>query len=392
MTKFVISVILLLCVGYVATDLYLPSLPAIVQQLQTTISKGQLTVSLYMVTFSLSQLLYGPFSERFGRRKIFFFGLFFSLIGTFFCLFSFNITQLIIGRLLQGAGLGAGAALCRPIIRDVASGDQYAHIASFLAMSAAFFMAAGPAIGGYLQVTWGWRSPFLVLALFTLLVIIALYFWLPETKKELNREALHTRFFFKSYWQLLSNPIFMGYALCAAATIGGLFAYFTTSPFLLQNMIGLTPIQYGWSVVILGAGLSFGGFLNTHLLKVKGRHFSLLCAVALLILTTVAMLTLALFDYENPYVIVGPMFFYTLCVAIIMASATAGAFTPFPHIAGFAGALFGTLIILGAAVSSYIMSIFENQDQLLLALFLVAAAIAATLLQWVAFCFVDKKE
>ena len=391
MNKFVFALIFVITIGYVATDLYLPSLPAITDALGTTPTLVQLTIPLYMVSFALAHLFFGPLSDKVGRRKVILFGLLFSLLGTIPSIFVTDIRQLIAARFVQGVGLGAAVCVCRPAIRDIAHGDAFAHLSSILATCSAIFMALGPAVGGYLQQYFGWRSPFIFLSIYSIFVLILSYARIHETNKNLRKDALKPKIFFGTYLKLLTHPIFMGYSLAASVTLGGTMAYFTASPFILQKQMGLSPVIYGWTVLIVAAGMAIGGYLNQILLRHFGRHRSLVVGIYLLYIGGLSMLACALLSFANPYTFIIPMGFFAFGMSITISNATAGAFTPFADIAGFAGALFGCIFILGAAFSSSLIASFTTQTPLLVAIFLLISATTALFLQCVAFLSVDKK-
>lgn len=154
-STFVPVVILLLSIGFVATGLYLPSLPMIVKNLHTNITNLQLTLSLYLLCFGLSQLIFGPLSEKYGRRRIIYVGIFLSMPGTILSFLAPNIELLIVGRIIQGLGLGASAIVARSVFRDAFSGDRLAFYGSFLPIGYSFLMAVAPLLGGIFNSTLG---------------------------------------------------------------------------------------------------------------------------------------------------------------------------------------------------------------------------------------------
>jgi len=158
---FFLVLVTLTTFGHTLADMYVPSLPAITKAFQIPISYVQLSVSAYMLTFSLSQIIYGPFSERYGRKPPIYFGLILCLIGTFICASATDITQLIIGRLVQGIGGGAAIAVGRAIARDIYSGTALAKVTSYLGMTATILLALSPVIGGYLQEHFHWQAVFI---------------------------------------------------------------------------------------------------------------------------------------------------------------------------------------------------------------------------------------
>ena len=232
--SFFLTVLILSSIGLVATDVYLPSLPFIEVDLSTTKNIAQLSLTFYLVSFSLSQLFYGPLSDKIGRRKVALGGLTISLFGTLVCIFAPSIYLLILGRLIQGLGLGAGSTLARSIRRDVHSGNDLSHFGSYIIIGTSILFAIAPAIGGYIQEYIGWRFNFLFLLVFTLFGLICVWFWLPETNKNPNLLALKFKSMVHHYFVLLKSPVFMGYSLCSGLAFGGFAAYLVSTPFLLK--------------------------------------------------------------------------------------------------------------------------------------------------------------
>ncbi len=379
------TVLLLSAVGFVATDLYLPSLPSIRDAFESTTRLAQFTLSFYLFAFSLSQLFYGPFSDRFGRRKVAMTGILFSFIGTFVCILAWDMQVLLIGRVLQGAALGVGAAIARAAMRDVYSGDKLAHVGSFLPVGTAALLAGAPALGGYVQTYLGWRVNFMFLLLITILVVFMIFRWLPETNRKLNPSALKPTIFLKNYFHLLKSPIFLGYVACASLSFGGLFAYFATSPFLFEEVLGLTPVQYGWLAFVVASGIALGGFGNSILVKRFGRHRMLVASVVTMFCAGLIMLIPALFGLISVSLIVFPMCLYGVGLAASFANAFAGALHSFAKIAGFAGGLYGCIQILGGSLSTTLVAFFKAESQLPLSIILCVIGVLCYFLQLIAF-------
>ncbi len=384
------GVIMLSTVGFFATDAYIPSFPYIVIDLATTKSLVQLTLSFYFLSFALSQIYYGPLSEKYGRRKIAVFGILFSLVGNFVCIFAPDITTLIIGRFLQGLAFGAGSTVFRAILRDAYSGKELAFYGSFIAIGTAFMMAIAPAIGGYIQHYFNWRINFVAALIYSLITLVWIWKWLPETNAHFNPDAMKIKTFIGNYLHILKNPIFIGYSFCSWLALAGIEAFYAVSPFLLEDVVGLTPIQFGWLAFITGGGIGIGGVLNSFLVKVIGRHRMLLIGIALVVLSGVIMLLFGYLGYLNTYVVMGPILIYMIGSAPIFAGAFAGAFQPFAKMAGFAGALYSGFQMLGGAIVTAIVSGFHTQNQIPLGYILLILGILAYFAQVVAFRYSKK--
>lgn len=391
-TTFLPTVLLLMIIASFATDIYLPSFPSIQASFHTLKHWVQLSLSLYLLGSAFSQLFYGPLSDQIGRKKTAQYGLTFSLIGTLLCLFSPNIVFLIIGRIFQGMGLGAGSALGRAIMRDSYSGDALARFGAFIAIGSAIFTAIAPTIGGYVQHYMGWRINFLLILIFTILGLLLICFRLPETNPSLNPIATKPKVILQTYFHLLKSPIFMGYSLCSSLAFGGLAAYFTSSPFLFQRILRLSPVQYGWLAIVIGAGFGLGGVLNAILIKAFGRHRILVVGIAIVLSSGILMLALGLNGYLNTLVIILPMGLFTFGAAMMFSNSFAGAFQPFGHIAGSAGALYGCIQLLGGSATSTLIATLNEINQIPLALVLISISLCGYICQLVAFSYAVKEK
>lgn len=332
-----------------------------------------------------------PYQTGMDGEKSFCGGISFSLIGTLICAVSPDIPALIVGRFLQGLGLGVGPAVGRAVFRDVYSGDELAHYGSYIAVGSATVMAAAPTLGGYIQRYMGWRFSFVFLILFTLLILLMTYYWLNETHKELNPKATKIKTMMKNYIHLLTSPVFMGYTGCTFLAFAGFGAYLAISPFLFQNVIGLSPVEYGWLAFIIAIGLASGGYFNSLFVRKVGRHVMLRIGILLILLSGLVMLFLFI-GFINTFVVMFPMFLYIFGSAMVFTNAYAGAFYPFPKMAGSAGALYGSIQILGATIYTAIVAVIPEKNQIPLAIILLIVGIFAYLLQSIAYRSSKKLE
>src|SRR3990167_885406 len=375
-TLFIILV-LISTLGQVASDLYLPSLPAIAKNLDANFHAVKLTLSMYMIGFAISPLIYGPLSDGIGRHKSHILGLCLCLLGSVICLSAQSIQILIAGRLLQGIGAGAGSSLFRPILRDIFSGEKLAKYGSYSALVSVGALAFAPLLGGYLQHYIGWRANFIFLSGLTLLALLSVMFYIPETNKFLHPENLTLKKIKINLYTLLSSPIFMSYSFLNFLSYGAILAWLTSGPILLQHVVGLSPISFGWAYTLTGITFAMGAFINSQYVSRFGINTMLQFGILCVLVAGLSMLGLKLMGFINTIVIVGPAMLLLFGAPLIFNNAFAGAFQPFPHIAGIAGALFGTLTILGGAFTSSLLAIFQDKNQIPMALVIIACALLA---------------
>lgn len=362
-----------------AMDGFVPSLPAMTHAFGSTANVMQLTVTLYLLGGVPSQLLCGPLSDRFGRRNLALIGMAIGLLGSLMCIFATTPAWVIGARFIQGFGIGCCNALFRAIMRDTFSAVRLAKVGSYVGIAYTVVVALAPVIGGYVQAGFDWRGNFVFLFLLLLMTTILIWLFLPETNQHRNPEATQGAVIWRNYSTLLINPIFVGYTACSTLALSGIIAYFTVSPFLLQNVVGLTPVEYGWSSILLAFGLMLGSFLNGRYVTRFGGHRMLVFGIIVMILSGVVMLVSGLLGYMNTSVILIPAFFFDIAGGFVYANAMSGALHPFAKMAGSAGAMYGALQVLGAFITTLFVAALHRDNQNLLAIIFIGLGVVAGL-------------
>ncbi|MBY0544151.1 MAG: MFS transporter, partial [Gammaproteobacteria bacterium] len=194
-----------------SSDNFLPSLPYIAIGLHTSNALAKLSIGLYLLGLCVSTLIYGPLSDYYGRRPIVLIGYAIFIVGCVMVATTHSVTQLLIGRVVQACGIGAGTALFRTIMRDVFTGKQLAKAGSYLGMIFAIVPPLAPITGGYIQEYIGWRANFILLLILALIITPIIALMLPETLQAANRRARSIKEVFKAYLELLTHREFLGY-------------------------------------------------------------------------------------------------------------------------------------------------------------------------------------
>ena len=215
-----------------ASDMYVPSLPKIHDALNTSAALAQLTITVYFLGLALSQLIYGPLSDQFGRRKILCIGLGIGVIGSLIAFSATDIYTLLVGRFIQACGAAVSIALMRAVIADLYSGVRMAKAASYAATFITLAPALAPIFGGYLESWYGWRSSFAVLSVSFTLAMAVVFYGLPETNRNLIPGAFKPRIMFKNYKLIVSERSFIGYTVASGLSIASLIIllYFESLP------------------------------------------------------------------------------------------------------------------------------------------------------------------
>lgn len=376
-----IVLIMAVCLSQFAADIYAPSLPAVAIHFNTSIHYVQRSMAVYMLGVAASQLVYGPLSEGFGRKPLLVIGLMIMLAGSIICLTAPHIGSLMIGRFIQGCGAGACASLWRAVFRDIFSGEALAQYGSYLAIFIMFIVPTAPLLGGYLQETFGWYASFVFMAFYALIALLGMLFGFKETSKNHHMSRLKIKFICKSYLTLLKSPVFMGVTCSTFLTYGAFFAWFVIGPALLIQKIGISPIAFGW-LTFCGAGSAYAlsGYLNGKLVKRFGMPCMMRFGWSLAATAGALMIIGYWIAGMNTLVIILPVILFYFGATFIWPNAFATAFTPFGHIAGYAGALYGFMQICGAVTLTTIISYIPDHNQLPFGLIMLICPISAWLI------------
>ncbi|EEG08576.1 Bcr/CflA family multidrug efflux MFS transporter [Pseudogulbenkiania ferrooxidans] len=266
-TRLIVLLSALVAFGPLSIDMYLPSLPAIARDLAAPVGLVQFTIGGFLTGFCLGMLLYGPLSDRFGRRPVLLAGIALYLVASLACAFASSAEQLIALRVLQAVGGGAGSVMGRTVVRDVFPLDRAAQVLSLMHLVTMIAPLVAPVLGGWLLLAAGWRSLFLALALFGAVCLALVALRLPETHPAERRGEVSLASAFSAYGHLLTDTPTLGYMLALGLTFGAMFAYITGSPFVYIDYFGVAPQHYGWLFGLNIASVIVLTTLNKWLVK-----------------------------------------------------------------------------------------------------------------------------
>lgn len=373
MTFRTFSLLILISLGYLATDIYLPSLPAIGEDFRASDGVVQLTMFSYMLSFAMTPLIFGPLSDQIGRKKVIFIGLFILMAGTLGCMASASISWLIFFRLVQGIGGGAIIISSRAMIPDLHSGVNIAKQLTQITMMMPLALALGPLLGGYLQLQFGWRSVFVFLFFYELLILLKMRFVDESLKIFSEKKISHA---VESYKKLLSNKMFLIVSAGMVFPSVGLFSYLAVSSFLFQDLLGLSPFIYGSLSLFIGGSVMLSSFINRRLLDHHPVEKLLWAGVCVMALAGLLLLCVYLTDFVSPVTLLIPVLMYFSCLPLCISNSVSKTMTLIESSYGSASALITTSQFLAGSLGILIFTTLEQDSVLPLAMcFLVVSAL-----------------
>ncbi|WP_159121223.1 multidrug effflux MFS transporter [Citrobacter werkmanii] len=339
-----------------STDIYLPAMPTMATDLHGNV---ELTITGFLVGFTIAQLIWGPISDHLGRRKPLFIGMVLFIIGSAGCAMSTSITQIVFWRVFQALGACTGPMLARAMIRDLFARTRAAQMLSTLVLIMAIAPIAGPLIGGQIIRLSTWHAVFWLLALIGALMCVSLC-WLPETLPEAKRVKASLTGAFRNYRSLLSNGRFMRYTLSLTFYYVGAYAFITGSPFVYISYYHVDPQHYGWLFALNIVGVMAMSVVNRRLVQRHPLEQLLKYATMLAALAAVALALLVKLESGGIVAIITTIFLLFSMNGIIAATSTAAALDAVPNIAGSASALVGALQYGSGIISSLLLAAFSD--------------------------------
>ncbi|MDP2441441.1 MAG: multidrug effflux MFS transporter [Rhodoferax sp.] len=350
MPPAVIVLLLSLLLGLqpITTDLYLPALPVLTAGFGAPMQQAQLTLTALLLAFGVSQLVWGPLSDRFGRRPILLIGLSAYVLAAVGSALAPSMTALIVWRTVQGAAMGAGVMCARAIVRDLYAPAQGAGVMSkgLSGLGVIAFLSAP--LGGLMTEAFNWRFALLSLAVFGAVALGLIAWRFEETLQRKNPAALQTATLMSTWKSILRHPTFLAFSALSASSYGGLFTFLATSSFVFMNVLGLSKTHYGALMALNSLAYIGGTFLCRHWLPRFGVRRSLKWAGVLSLAGGTLMAGLSLAGMQNVWAIMLPQLLFIVGHGIHQPCGQSGAVGPFPHAAGAASALNGFLMMLAA--------------------------------------------
>jgi len=354
-----LTLIMLVAMMAVSTDLYLPAIPGLVDNLNADFSQGQLTLSIFLLGFAIGQLFYGGISDRHGRKPGLYLGLAIYLVGTVGCVFAPDINTLIGARFVQGLGGASAPVLARAMVSDSHDRVNAARIMASIAGAMALVPAIAPVFGSWLLYWFDWRSHFVLLLILSLLTVAAVT-RLQESLTSFSTDKLKLSSVISQFPLCLGNARFVGFTLCGGAAYAAMFCYISTSSFLIINLLGLAQEYFGYTFMVVVVGYISGAMISSRLV---GRHGVIrVLALGQLVgmLAAVLLLILAIFELNHLAPILLAFFMVFMAGGLSLAVSQMGAIAELPEAAGRASSVFGFLQIAAASLLGYLVGQFYD--------------------------------
>lgn len=339
-----------------ATSIYLPSLPAMTAALETTAAKVQLTLTLYMFVYAAAQLVLGPLSDRHGRRPVMIGGLAACVLASFACAFATSIEMLLVARVVQGVGACVGVVTSRAVTRDVFDRQASAKALSVITAAVALTPVAAPMIGGLLDVHFGWRATFILIAVLCAVLLVSAFLLLPETNRNKQTEGPVLATAMMNYRTLLGVPGFWGFALPNMLLYVTFYGFVVGAPLIFISGYRLSPDHYGLLAAIPMVGFFLGSFLASRLVARLGLERMVDFGTAAMGVAGAVLLVLAALGWVSITTFMSAILFWGIGMGVAQPNALAGAVSVRPRIAGSGAALVGCMQFGGGSLGTAIVT------------------------------------
>lgn len=355
--SFLLILSALMAFTSLSTDIYLPAMPTMERQLN---GDAELTITGFLIGFSIAQLIWGPISDRIGRKLPLFIGIVLFVIGSVGCALSESMSAVVFWRVFQAIGACVGPMLSRAMIRDRFAQSQAAQMLSTLTIIMAIAPIAGPFIGGGLLKVATWHWIFWLLAVIGVLMFITI-FKLPETLPIEKRASGSLWNAFKNYRTLFANATFMRYTLSVTFFYVAAYAFITGSPFVYIDYFGVAAQNYGFLFGLNIIGIMSLSFLNRKLVSRFALSKLLVVSSLVAFVASAVFFVLAWANVGGIWSVIVPMFLMFSMNGIIAACANAAALAAVPNqVAGSAAALLGSLQYGSGIISSLLLAVFSS--------------------------------
>lgn len=359
-----------------ATDFYLPALPQMTTSLGTNAALVQLSLTAFLIGMALGQLIIGPYSDVLGRRTPLVISLLIFTATTILCAYSPSIWILVILRVLQGLSGAGGVVLSRAIVRDLYSGSEITRFMAILALVNGVITVLAPVVGGQLLRITDWRGIFFILGIVSVIVSVNVIFGIKETLPVAERTESGLKNTIINFGNLFKDKVFIGYTFTQGLIFGGFFGYLSASPFVLQDIYGLSAQEYSYSFAINATGVLIATFIADKFVMRCGEKRILAFVLNVSLLSSLLLLLSILFNGSVILLLVA-FFLVFSCMGVISMLSNSLAMQSQERNAGSASALLGLVPFVIGAVTAPLVGVGGGDTAVPMAVVIVACNVGA---------------
>jgi DHA1 family bicyclomycin/chloramphenicol resistance-like MFS transporter len=349
-------------IGFCALHIIVPALPLLAAAFDASPARVQLVLTVYLAGIAVGQLVYGPVSDRFGRRPVLILGLVMFLAGTVLCGLAWSLAALVAGRVLEACGACAGIVLGRAIIRDVYEREAAARGIALVMLAMTLAPAIAPAVGAYLAEWVGWRAIFVLLGVLGAGVLAATVARLGETNR--NPVRLDLVGMIGSYTTLVRSPTFLGFALCSACASASWFTFCAGAPYILSELMGRPPSTYGLMILLPMAAYMLGNAGAARFALRRGSLFLLICGRSVACGAALVMVLWYLTAGLGIWMLFVPIALSSIGDGLSQPAAMAAGLSTHPRLAGTASGVMGFLQMTVAASGTLLVAMLPHDGAL----------------------------
>jgi DHA1 family bicyclomycin/chloramphenicol resistance-like MFS transporter len=363
-----------LAFGLLAMTICLPSMQEWSAIFGSSQAAVQLTFSGYVVAYGVLQLVYGPLSDRWGRKRVLLLGLAVGCAGSVAAALAPDLNTLVAARVLQGAGCAAGMVVGRALVQDLFLGPQRTRVLAYAGMAMGLVPPIATVLGGQLHVSLGWRANFVLIALLGVALFVAAWRGLPDHQRATQAQPHWLRVMVSSYRQLAREPAFLCYVAILSSSTASFYAFLSGAPIVL-GQYGVGPGGVGFYIMVGPLSYVVGNYLTTQLVhRVRERRIMLLGQS--LILTGISLIaSLSMVGLHTPLAFALPMLLLGVGNGLLVPPALAGTVSLMPALAGAAAAVAGLMQQLMGAAGGFAVGLFSHEDATHLGLLMLALAL-----------------
>lgn len=358
-------------------QIFLPALPTVQSAFDVTATQVQLTISLPLLVTALATLVYGPLSDRYGRRPILIGGMVLFFIGTVLCLFAPTILTLIMGRFIQALGSAAGVVIARAAVRDLYGRERAAAVLAGLVAVMVVAPMIAPTLGGFLVDWFGWRGNVAATVIFSGVLLALVVFYLPETHHNRSAGSFGVGSMISSFGKLLAAPAYRAYAFQSAFMIAIFYVFLAAAPYAVMVVMDVSATGYGLYFLLSTLGYLAGAMIASRISQRVGIDRMVWIGTSAAVASTLLVAILMLTGVWHPLAIFIPITVMGAANGMALPNASAGALSVYPELAGAASGLTSFIQLGISAVFAQVSGSLQNGTPNPMALSMFGAALLA---------------